>query len=92
MTDDPADGRGCGGEVAAKYLAEAGCRVLAVEKSCSYSSDAFPIAPNEGFRKIFGGRKYISTDDESAAILPGSTWSGGTVSWSTSQQTQVYVR
>lgn len=86
-------GSGCGGAVASKNLAEAGYRVLVVEKSYSYSSDTFPMVPNAGFVNMFEGGGAVLSDDGSVAILAGSTWrSGGTVNWSAALQTQAYVR
>ncbi|KAJ5157947.1 Alcohol dehydrogenase long-chain fatty [Penicillium coprophilum] len=92
-TDVVIVGSGCGGSVAAKNLAEAGHRVLVVEKSYSYPSDTFPMGPSEGFTNMFENGGTLSTDDGSMAVLAGSTWGGGgTINWSASLQTQGYVR
>lgn len=92
-TDVVIVGSGCGGSVTAKNLAEAGYRVLVVEKSYSYPSNTFPMGPNEGFLSLFENGGAISSDDGSMAILAGSTWGGGgTINWSASLQTQGYVR
>ncbi|KAJ5625287.1 hypothetical protein N7510_001596 [Penicillium lagena] len=92
-TDVVVVGSGCGGAVAAKNLADAGHKVLVVEKSYSYSSNFFPMAPNEGFASMFEGGGAVISDDGSMAVLAGSTWGGGgTVNWSASLQTQGYVR
>ncbi|KAJ6148783.1 hypothetical protein N7497_010765 [Penicillium chrysogenum] len=92
-TDVVIVGSGCGGSVTAKNLAEAGYRVLVVEKSYSYPSNTFPMGPNEGFVNMFENGGAISSDDGSMAVLAGSTWGGGgTVNWSASLQTQGYVR
>ncbi|KAJ5131562.1 uncharacterized protein N7515_007601 [Penicillium bovifimosum] len=92
-TDVVIVGSGCGGSVTAKNLAEAGHRVLVVEKSYSYASNTFPMNPNDGFINMFENGGAISTDDGSMAVLAGSTWGGGgTVNWSASLQTQGYVR
>lgn len=86
-------GSGCGGAVAAKNLAEAGNKVLLVEKSYSYTTKSFPMMPNEGFVNLFENGGAFISDDGSLAILAGSTWGGGgTVNWSASLQTQGYVR
>lgn len=86
-------GSGCGGSVAAKNLAEAGHRVLVVEKSYYYSPATFPMGPKEGFVNMFENGGAIVSDDGSMAVLAGSTWGGGgTVNWSASLQTQGYVR
>ncbi|KAJ5509915.1 Alcohol dehydrogenase long-chain fatty [Penicillium expansum] len=73
-TDVVIVGSGCGGSVTAKNLAEAGHRVLVVEKSYSYPSNTFPMGPNEGFLNLFENGGAISSDDGSMAILAGSTW------------------
>ncbi|OQE20134.1 hypothetical protein PENFLA_c017G06999 [Penicillium flavigenum] len=92
-TDVVIVGSGCGGSVTAKNLAEAGHRVLVVEKSYSYPSNTFPMGPNEGFVNMFENGGAIFSDDSSMAVLAGSTWGGGgTVNWSASLQTQGYVR
>ncbi|KXG49184.1 Alcohol dehydrogenase, long-chain fatty [Penicillium griseofulvum] len=92
-TDVVIVGSGCGGSVAAKNLAEAGLRVLVVEKSYSYPTDTFPMTPSDGFTNMFENGGAVSTDDGSMAVLAGSTWGGGgTINWSASLQTQGYVR
>ncbi|KAJ5623795.1 hypothetical protein N7510_000104 [Penicillium lagena] len=86
-------GSGCGGAVAAKNLAEAGNKVLLVEKSYSYTTKTFPMTPNEGFVSMFEAGGAVISDDGCTAMLAGSTWGGGgTVNWSASLQTQGYVR
>ncbi|RAL05541.1 long chain fatty alcohol oxidase [Aspergillus ibericus CBS 121593] len=92
-TDVVIVGSGCGGSVAAKNLAEAGHKVLVVEKSYHYTSNHFPMNFNEGFVSMFEGGGAVATDDGSMAILAGSTWGGGgTVNWSAALQTQGFVR
>ncbi|KAJ5266519.1 hypothetical protein N7478_009327 [Penicillium angulare] len=86
-------GSGCGGAVTAKNLAEAGLRVLVVEKSYSYSPKSFPMSGNEAYNSMFEGSGAVMSDDGSMAILAGSTWGGGgTINWSAALQTQAYVR
>ncbi|KAJ5247705.1 hypothetical protein N7468_002688 [Penicillium chermesinum] len=86
-------GSGCGGAVTAKNLAEAGLRVLVVEKSYYYPTKAFPMTPGEGFVNLYENAGATLTDDGSLAILAGSTWGGGgTINWSAALQTQAYVR
>ncbi|KAJ5343713.1 Alcohol dehydrogenase long-chain fatty [Penicillium brevicompactum] len=92
-TDVVIVGSGCGGSVAAKNLAEAGHRVLVLEKSYSYPSEVFPMAQNAGFANLFENGGAIFSEDSSTGVLAGSTWGGGgTVNWSASLQTQGYVR
>lgn len=92
-TDVVIVGSGCGGAVAAKNLAEAGHRVLVVEKSYHYPSKCFPMEFPQGTVNMFESGGATMTDDGSLAILAGSTWGGGgTINWSASLQTQGYVR
>lgn len=92
-TDVVVIGSGCGGGIAAKNLAEAGYRVLVVEKSYHYPSKYFPMGFSEGFTSMFEGGASIVADDGSIAVLAGSAWGGGgTVNWSASLQTQNFVR
>lgn len=86
-------GSGCGGSVTAKNLAEAGRKVIVVDKGYSFSTRQFPMKPNEGFNNLFDASGAITNDEGSMGILAGSTWGGGgTVNWSASLQTQGYVR
>ncbi|GIC91405.1 uncharacterized protein Aud_007848 [Aspergillus udagawae] len=92
-TDVVIVGSGCGGSVAAKNLAEAGYRVIVVEKSYHYPSKYFPMNFTEGLVTMFESGGATMSDDGSVAVLAGSTWGGGgTVNWSASLQTQGYVR
>ncbi|KAJ5746850.1 uncharacterized protein N7511_008546 [Penicillium nucicola] len=92
-TDVVIIGSGCGGSVTAKNLAEAGHRVLVVEKSYSYPSSVFPMEPSEGYTNMFESGGAVFSDDSTMAVLAGSTWGGGgTVNWSAALQTQGYVR
>ena len=86
-------GSGCGGGVAAKNFAEAGHRVLVVEKAYNYSTNYFPMSFNEGYVNLFESGGATMSDDGGMAVLTGSTWGGGgTVNWSASLQTQGFVR
>ncbi|RAL14814.1 choline dehydrogenase [Aspergillus homomorphus CBS 101889] len=92
-TDVVIIGSGCGGAVAAKNLAEAGHRVLVVEKSYHYASHYFPMDNRTAPVTLFEGGASILTDDASVAIFAGSTWGGGgTVNWSAALHTQAFVR
>lgn len=92
-TDVVVVGSGCGGGVAAKNLAQAGNRVLVVDKSYHYPKEFFPMKLNEGTANLFEMGASVITDDATMAILAGSAWGGGgTVNWSAALQTQDYVR
>lgn len=92
-TDIVIVGSGCGGAVCAKNLAEAGHRVLVVEKAYHWTPDHFPMSEAEGWNHLFMNGAFISSDDTSTSIVAGQAWGGGgTVNWSASLQTQGYVR
>ncbi|KAL6706026.1 hypothetical protein ACN47E_006128 [Coniothyrium glycines] len=86
-------GSGCGAGVCAKNLAEAGHRVLVVEKAYSWTPDHFPMSEANGWNHLFMNGAFIPSDDTSVSIIAGESWGGGgTVNWSASLQTQGYVR
>jgi len=92
-TDVVVVGSGCGGAVAAKTLAEAGLRVIVVDKSYYWSPQHLPMSENEGANHLFANGGVILSDDNSTAVVAGSAWGGGgTVNWSASLQTQGFVR
>ncbi|KAF1837438.1 long chain fatty alcohol oxidase [Decorospora gaudefroyi] len=92
-TDVVIVGSGCGGGVSAKNLAEAGYRVLIVEKSYHWTPDHFPMAEADGWHHLFMSGSFLTSDDSSVTIVAGQAWGGGgTVNWSASLQTQGYVR
>jgi choline dehydrogenase-like flavoprotein len=86
-------GSGCGGAVAAKTLAEAGLKVLVVDKSYYWPPEHLPMSENDGTAHLFVRGGALQSDDSSIAILGGSVWGGGgTVNWSASLQPQGMVR
>jgi choline dehydrogenase-like flavoprotein len=92
-TDVVIIGSGCGGAVAAKNLAEAGHRVIVVEKSYHHPTKHFPMSQIGAGVHLFEMGGAGAADDGSIAVLAGSTWGGGgTVNWSASLQTQNFVR
>lgn len=92
-TDVVIVGSGCGGGVAAKNLAEAGHRVLVVEKAYHYPSSYFPMSQSKGSALLYEQSGSIISDDSSITVLAGSAWGGGgTINWGASLQTQHYVR
>ncbi|XMA08295.1 hypothetical protein WAI453_001086 [Rhynchosporium graminicola] len=92
-TDVVIVGSGCGGAVCAKNLAEAGHRVLVVEKSYHYPPSQLPMTEEAGGIHLYENGGSIQTDDGSTSIVAGSTWGGGgTVNWSATLQTQNFVR
>ena len=92
-TDVVIVGSGCGGAVCAKNLAEAGHRVLVVEKGFYFPPSALPMTEEAGTAHLFEDGGGIFSDDGSIAITAGSVWGGGgTVNWSASLQLQGFVR
>ncbi|KAI2008622.1 hypothetical protein LOZ39_005588 [Ophidiomyces ophidiicola] len=92
-TDVVIVGSGCGAGVAAKNLAEAGYRVIVVEKSYHFSEDHYPMSCSQGLVHMYANGGAEISDDGSTTIISGSTWGGGgTVNWSASLQTQSFVR
>lgn len=86
-------GSGCGGAVAAKTLAEAGLKVLVVDKGYHWSPLRLPMSEREAGAHLFDNGGMIMSKDATVAIAAGSSWGGGgTVNWSASLQTQGYVR
>ncbi|CAH0016911.1 unnamed protein product [Clonostachys rhizophaga] len=89
-TDVVIVGSGCGGAVSARVLAEAGLRVLVVDKGYYWSPEYFPMEQDTGpINLLMNG----TTDDGSVIIIAGQTWGGGgTINWSASLQLPGYVR
>ena len=92
-TDVVIVGSGCGGAVCAKNLAEAGHRVMVVEKSYHWGPEHLPMSEKDGNIHLFANGGINSSDDNSMVVISGQTWGGGgTVNWSASLQTQAFVR
>lgn len=92
-TDVVIVGSGCGGGVCAKNLAEAGHRVIVVEKAYHYPTEHLPMTEADAAVHLFMNGGVIQTDEQSVAVIAGQAFGGGgTVNWSASLQTQRYVR
>ena len=92
-TDVVIVGSGCGGAVCAKNLAEAGNRVMVVEKGYYWGAKHLPMSEKDGAIHLYANGGAISSDDNSIYIIAGQSWGGGgTVNWSASLQTQAFVR
>ena len=92
-TDVVIVGSGCGGAVCAKNLAEAGHRVMVVEKAYHWGPEHLPMSEKDGQIHLFANGGVDSSDDNSLVIVSGQSWGGGgTVNWSASLQTQAFVR
>jgi choline dehydrogenase-like flavoprotein len=92
-TDVVIVGSGCGGAVCAKILAEAGHRVLVVDKGYYYPPTQLPMPQEQGARFLFENGGFLNSADSSINVVAGSCWGGGgSVNWSVSLQTQGYCR
>ncbi|KAK1751867.1 long chain fatty alcohol oxidase [Echria macrotheca] len=92
-TDVVIVGSGCGGGVAAKVLAEAGHRVLVVDKGYYFPPSQLPMTADGGAFHLLENNGLISSVDSSVNVVGGSCWGGGgTVNWSVSLHTQGFVR
>jgi choline dehydrogenase-like flavoprotein len=86
-------GSGCGGAVAAKTLAEAGLKVIVVDKGYYWSPLRLPMSELEGSAHLFDNGGMMLSEGATVTIAAGSTWGGGGPdNWSASLQTQGYVR
>ncbi|KAK2604864.1 hypothetical protein N8I77_007759 [Diaporthe amygdali] len=91
-TDIVIVGSGCGGAVSAKLLAEAGHRVIVVEKGYNFPTSMLPLPGPVASRYLFD-KSVVNSVDGSIGIVAGATWGGGgTVNWSVSLRTQDFVR
>lgn len=91
-TDIVIVGSGCGGAVCAKVLAEAGHRVIVVEKGYHFPTSMMPMPGAVASRYLFD-KGVVGSVDGSIGVVSGATWGGGgTVNWSVSLQTQDFVR
>ncbi|KAK7402434.1 hypothetical protein QQX98_011823 [Neonectria punicea] len=92
-TDVVIVGSGCSGGVCAKELAEAGLRVLVVDKGYYWSPEYLPMTEAQGPSQMFMNGGHLISDDGSVCVVAGETWGGGgAVNWSASLQLQGYVR
>ena len=86
-------GSGCGGGVCAKNLAEAGHRVIVVERAYHFAPEHLPMTERDAAVHLFMDGGMRSSDDNSIGVIAGQAFGGGgTVNWSASLQTQYFVR
>ena len=92
-TDVVIVGSGCGGSVCAKNLAEAGNKVLVVEKAYHFPTEHLPMSEADAGTHLFMNGGIEVSDDSSISVIAGQAFGGGgTVNWSASLQTQGFVR
>ncbi|KAI1260643.1 long-chain fatty alcohol dehydrogenase [Xylariaceae sp. FL1019] len=88
-TDVVIVGSGCGGSVWAKVLAEAGHKVLVVDKGYYVPPGQLPVSV-DCLDYLF--QQGMQSSDGSLALLAGSCWGGGgTVNWAASLPPQQFV-
>lgn len=86
-------GSGCGGGVCAKNLAEAGYRVVVVERAYHFPTEHLPMTERDATVHLFMDGGMRPSDDNSIGVIAGQAFGGGgTVNWSASLQTQYFVR
>jgi len=92
-TDVVIVGSGIGGSVCAKMLAEAGNKVMVVDKAYHFPPSQLPMPQETASQYLMDNGGFVGADDGSAFIVAGSVWGGGgTVNWSVGLQTQQFVR
>lgn len=70
-------GSGPGGGVCAKNLAEAGHRVLVVDKGYYFAPSQLPMTEEAASIHMMDNGGVQPSDDNSVIILSGNTWGGG---------------
>lgn len=92
-TDVVIVGSGCGGGVSAKNLAEAGHKVIVVDKGYYFPPSQLPMPQSAGAKYLYDHGGVTMTDNTSAGIASGGVWGGGgTVNWSVCFRLQDFVR
>jgi len=85
-------GSGAGGGVCAKYLAEAGLRVIIMEEGGYFTSKDFTQREDDAYMTMYQERGALATSDLSFTILQGKTVGGSTtVNWMTCLRTPDFV-
>jgi choline dehydrogenase-like flavoprotein len=93
-TDVVIVGSGYGGGVSAKNLAEAGHRVLVVDKGYHFEPSQLPMTQDGGAYHLFDHNGvYMTENGGGVGLVAGGAWGGGgTVNWSVCLKLQDYVR
>jgi choline dehydrogenase-like flavoprotein len=93
-TDVVIVGSGYGGAVSAKNLAEAGHRVLVLDKGYHFPPAHLPLTQRNGNHYLFDHHgPYMTEKAGGTSIIAGGAWGGGgTVNWSVCLKLQDQVR
>lgn len=92
-TDVIVVGSGCGAGVVARSVANAGHKVIVVDKGFHFPASSMPLNQEEAFFHLFEQGGLIASEDGSTTVMAGSCFGGGgTANWSASLQTQSTVR
>lgn len=91
-TDAVIIGSGAGGSVVAAKLAEAGHKVVIMEKGEYVSRKEMSLLEGKSAESMYEGAAFVATEDGLVAIMAGSTVGGGTtINWSASLRTPEHV-
>jgi len=86
-------GSGCGGGVVAAELAQAGRRVLVLEKAKYFTRDEITSQEGEAFDNMYERGGLVAAEDTGVAVLAGSAFGGGSaVNWACCLRTPGYVK
>ncbi|KAK9827599.1 hypothetical protein WJX81_002935 [Elliptochloris bilobata] len=86
-------GSGAGGGVAAALLAQAGMRVVVLEKGRYTKAADLSLKEREALDTMYEAGSLMTTQDAGISILAGATLGGGTrINWQASFRTPAHVR
>lgn len=86
-------GSGCGGSVVAAELAQAGRRVLVLEKGRYFQRRDMTSQEGDAFEHMYERGGLVTTDDTGLGVLAGATFGGGsTINWACSLRTPDHVK